>query len=196
MRIEERLELVKEKVQTEDFLKRRGTVGEIAFYIFDYPPEKEMMIRETISRLKSNLEKKSIHVLDIDLYNLCLEILDEKISIEKVIDFEKNKGSKELFHKLEPTLKPEIIRDVIKVKMQERSLDLLFLTGVGKVWPMVRSHEILNTLQTVVNQVPMIMFYPGTWIRNELSLFDKFMDNNYYRAFRLINGDLKEEVMK
>jgi len=196
MRIEERLELLKEKVQTDDFLKRRGTVGEIAFYIFDYPPEKEMIIRETVRRLKSNLEKKLIHVLEIDLYDLCLELLDEKISIDKVIEFEKNKGSKELFHKIEPILKPEVIRDVIKVKMQDRSLDLLFLTGVGKAWPMVRSHEILNNLQTVVDQVPMVMFYPGTWISNELSLFDKFMDNNYYRAFRLINGDLKEEVMK
>ena len=196
MGIEERLELAKEKIQTDDFLKRKGTVGEIAFYIFDYPAEKEMMVRETVSRLKINLEKKSIYVFEIDLYDLCLELLDEKISIQKVIDYEKSKGSKDLFQTLKPILTPELIRDVIKVKIQDHNLDLVILTGVGRVWPMVRSHEILNNLQSVIDKVPMVMFYPGTWIRNELRLFGRLMDNNYYRAFRLINGDSEEEAMK
>lgn len=196
MRIEKRLELLKEKAQTDEFLKRKGTVGEIAFYIFDYPPEKEMMIRETINRLIISLNNKSIHIFEIDLYNLCLELLEEELSIEKVIDFEKNKGSKELFHKLKPILKAEVIKDQIYQKMKDEKIDILFLTGVGKVWPMVRSHEILNSLQSVVDQFPLVLFYPGEYSGNDLSLFCRFMDNNYYRAFKLINGDSKKEVLK
>ena len=76
MRIEERLDLLKVKLQSDNFLNKKGTVGEIAFYIFDYPPEKEMMIRETIKRVISSFNKKSINIFEIDLYNLCLELLE------------------------------------------------------------------------------------------------------------------------
>jgi hypothetical protein len=196
MRIEERLELAKEKIQTDTFLSKKGTVGEIAFYIFDYPPEKEMMIRETIQRWIFSLNKKSIHIFEIDLYNLCLEILEEELTIEKVIEFEKNKGSDELFNKLKPILKAEVIKNVISEKIKDEEIDIIFLTGVGKVWPLVRSHEILNNLQSVITQFPLVLFYPGKYSGNDLSLFGRFMDSNYYRAFRLIDDDPKKEVLK
>ncbi|MBN1133513.1 MAG: DUF1788 domain-containing protein, partial [Methanosarcinaceae archaeon] len=100
MKIEERLELLKDELQKEDFLKARGLGNEVPFWIFDYPPEKELLLRDTITKIISNLEKKSIRVLEIDLYEMCLEILENKISAEKITKFEESKGSDELLKKL------------------------------------------------------------------------------------------------
>lgn len=177
---------MKDKIKEKDFLDSKGLGNEVAFWIFDYPAEKELLIRDTIHKIKTNFEKQSIYILEIDLYNLCLGILQEKISFERITDFEKKKGSNELLNKLKPILKPEVFRDAILTKMDD-TVDLVFLTGVGKVWPLVRSHAILNNLQSVITDVPLVMFYPGNYSGFDLSLFGKFKDTNYYRAFRLIN---------
>jgi hypothetical protein len=79
---------------------------------------------------------------------------------------------------------PEVYVEMIAE--QAEGSDIVFLTGVGKVWPMVRSHNILNNLHNILDKVPVIMFFPGNYDGAELKLFNKLKDDNYYRAFRLI----------
>jgi hypothetical protein len=193
MKLEKRLELLKEKVQEDDFLNARGLGNEIPFWIFDYPPEKELLIRETVDKLKQNLKKNSINVLVIDLYEMCLELLENKLSADQINQFESNKGSDELLNKLKIMLKSEIVKKTIQTKMAASGdVQLMFLIGVGKAWPLVRSHSILNNLQPVFGNVPLVTFYPGKYDNHELSLFGKFKDANYYRAFQLINEKASE----
>jgi len=193
MKLEKRLELLKEKVQEDDFLNARGLGNEIPFWIFDYPPEKELLIRETVDKLTQNLKKNYINVLVIDLYEMCLELLGNKLSAGKINQFESNKGSDELLNKLKIMLKPEIVKKAIQARMATSGdVQLIFLTGVGKAWPLVRSHSILNNLQPVLGNVPLVTFYPGEYDNHELSLFGKFKDANYYRAFQLINEKVSE----
>jgi hypothetical protein len=190
MKLEERLELLKEELQKEDFLKSRGLGNEVPFWIFDYPPEKELLVRDTITKIIANLEKRSIQVLEVNLYDVCLEIIETKISAEKITAFEESKGSDELLKKLKLMLKPDILKSAIQQKMNENGgFQLIFLTGVGKAWPMVRSHTILNNVQPLLGNIPLVTFYPGKYSGFDLSLFGKFRDANYYRAFRLINTD-------
>ena len=195
MKLEERLELLKDELQKEDFLQARGLGNEVPFWIFDYPPEKELLVRDTITKIRSNLEHKSIKVLEINLYDVCLEIIERKIPAEKIMNFEKNKGSDELLKKLKLMLKPDILKSVIQQKMDGNAgFQLIFLTGVGKAWPMVRSHTILNNLQPLLGNIPLVTFYPGKFSGFDLSLFGKFRDANYYRAFRLINSDTVSQM--
>lgn len=193
MRLEGRLELLKQKVQEDDFLSARGLGNEIPFWIFDYPPEKELLIRESIDKITVTLRKRSVNVLVIDLYEICLELLEDKISNEKILEFENKKGSDELLNKLKIMLKTETVKKAIQIRMESSgNIQLIFLTGVGKAWPLVRSHSILNNLQPVLGNVPLVTFYPGEYDNHELSLFGKFKDANYYRAFRLINEKTSE----
>lgn len=193
MKLETRLELLKEKIQEDDFLNAKGLGNEIPFWIFDYPPEKELLIRETIDKISTNLKKISVNVLVIDLYEICLELLENKISAEKIFELENKKGSDELLNKLKIMLKPETVKKVIQKRMESgENIQLIFLTGVGKAWPLVRSHSILNNLQPLMGNVPLVTFYPGEYDNHELSLFGKFKDANYYRAFRLINEKTSE----
>lgn len=187
MRLEGRLELLKQKIQEDDFLSARGLGNEIPFWIFDYPPERELLVRESIDKMTATLKKRSVNVLVIDLYEICLELLEDKISAEKIFELENKKGSDELLNKLKMMLKPETVKKVIQKRMESGgNIQLMFLTGVGKAWPLVRSHSILNNLQPLMGNVPLVTFYPGEYDKHELSLFGKFKDANYYRAFRLI----------
>lgn len=188
MKLEKRLELLKDKVQEDAFLNARGIGNEIPFWIFDYPAEKELLVRGTVNKMASNMQKKSLNVLVIDLYKMCLGILETSISFDKIHEFETRKGSDELLKKLKIILKPEVIKKTIQRQMvASGDVQLIFLTGIGKAWPLVRSHSILNNLQPILGNIPLVIFYPGKYDNHELSLFGKFKDANYYRALRLID---------
>ncbi|MDD4126517.1 MAG: DUF1788 domain-containing protein [Methanomicrobium sp.] len=188
MKIESRIELLKEKIVSDDFLKGRGLGNEIPFWIFDYPPEDELLIRNSLIRIEEILSGNSIDFVNIDLYELCLKIIEGKIKSEKVIEFEDRKGSDELLKKLKIMLKSDTIKQLIKDKIESSGdVKVVLLTGIGKAWPLIRSHSILNNLQPVMGNIPLVAFYPGEYDNAALSLFGKFKDANYYRAFRMIN---------
>ena len=187
MKIEERIDKLNEKLQESRFLKMKGLGNEVPFYIFDYPPEKELLIRETITKLKDSFSTKDIKILEIDLYDLVLGVLFERIPAEKVVEYEKKKGSNELLEKLRPMLKIELVNERISSLLTDGDYNIIFLTGIGNAWPLIRCHKVLNNLQSVISSIPLIVFYPGHYTKYDLSLFGKFKDANYYRAFRLID---------
>ena len=188
MSTETRMELLKGKIIREDFLKARGLGNETPFWIFDYPPEDEHFVRYSIRKIQEKLNSHSIHFIEIDLYELCLEIVESKISSDKINEFERNKGSDKLLKKLQIILKPENLKKEIHQRVvSEEGPELVLLTGIGKAWPLVRLHSILNNLQPVLGNTPLLAFYPGEYTNSELSLFRKFKDANYYRAFRMID---------
>jgi hypothetical protein len=186
MKLEERLELFKEKVKAKDFLACKGLGNEIPYWIFDYEPEKELLVRDTISKLISGFESKySIKIIEINLYSLCLKILNQKLTDEKLIQFEKKKGSDALLEKIRLILNQEVTKKEI-AEIVDGEYDLIFLTGVGNAWPMLRAHSVLNNLHSVTGKKPLILFYPGKFSGLDLSLFGEFKSKNYYRAFRLM----------
>ncbi|MDD3043657.1 MAG: DUF1788 domain-containing protein [Methanosarcinaceae archaeon] len=186
MLLEERLELFKEKIRTKDFLECKGLGNEIPYWIFEFEPEKELLIRENVEKIVSTFENRhSIKIIEINLYELCLEILSQKLSDEKISQFEKKKGSNTLLEKIRLILKPDVIKKEIAEILQD-DYHIVFLTGVGNAWPMIRAHSILNNLHSMAGKKPLVIFYPGKFSGLDLSLFGVFKNKNYYRAFPLI----------
>ncbi|HIH93570.1 TPA: DUF1788 domain-containing protein [Methanosarcina acetivorans] len=186
MKLEEHLELFKEKIKTKDFLVCKGLGNEIPYWIFDYEPEKELLVRDTIEKMVTSFETKySLKIIEINLYDLCLKILSQKLSDEKIIQFEKKKGSDALLEKIRLILNQEATKKEISEILQG-DYDIIFLTGVGNAWPIVRAHSVLNNLHSVTGKKPLVMFYPGKFSGLDLSLFGEFKSKNYYRAFRLM----------
>ncbi|MDI9394820.1 MAG: DUF1788 domain-containing protein [Euryarchaeota archaeon] len=186
MKLEERLELFKEKIKTKDFLECKGLGNEIPYWIFDYEPEKELLVRDTIEKMVTGFKTKySLKIIEINLYDLCLKILSQKLSDEKIIQFEKKKGSDVLLEKIRLILNQEVTKKEIAGILQG-DYDIIFLTGVGNAWPFVRAHSVLNNLHSVTGKKPLVMFYPGKYSGLDLSLFGEFKSKNYYRAFRLM----------
>lgn len=188
--IYERLDAIIPEIQKKSFRENKGLGNEIGFYIFDYEPQYEMMIRDYIDFLKEKFKSggNGFKIMEFDLYEIMLEILDSKGFLAKNIEMEAAKGSDYIFNATKKALRLTEKNDLIVQYIRERiEKDMIvFLTGVGKAWPIVRSHTILNNLHAVVDQVPLVMFFPGTYNGLELVLLDEIKDDNYYRAFKLI----------
>lgn len=180
--IQERLSKIKNRISDKDFLEGKGMANEINFHIFDYEPQHELQVRAEIEKIKKNFNIEDRKIVEIDLYKLLIEIMKEEDIFESAIEMELEDGKEEALDAISTFITPERYVEEIKSRIEEQ--DVLFITGVGKVYPFVRSHNILNNTHGLDN--PVIMFYPGRYSGQDLTLFDKIKDENYYRAFPLI----------
>lgn len=185
--INARLDQIIPKIKEEKFIDGRGLGNEISFYVFDYEPEHELVVRDYIKHVKKEFsyEGSERSIIEFDLYKMLIDITKEKRIFDRIFEMEEKQGKDALFKALTTFAKPDIFLQKIKEQVGEHNV--VFLTGVGKVFPFVRSHTILNNLQEVLDKTPVIMFYPGEYTGQSLQLFNKFKDDNYYRAFRLVD---------
>ena len=187
-RVRERLDLIIPKIQEKGFLDGRGLGNEISFYIFDYSPEDELLVRDFTKLIRREFDKadSSIKIIEFDLYELLLDLTKEMDIFEEIFIMEETEGKDALYGGLvEFCGDPSIFME--KIKTESQDYDIIFITGVGKVFPFLRSHTLLNNLMEKIHGKPLIMFYPGVYDELSLKLFGKLDDNNYYRAFRLID---------
>ena len=184
----QRLNEILPKITSTEFLSGKGLGNEIAFYIFDYPREAEIRIRDHIRFLMAHIPKKrsGLKVKHINLFDLVIDHLEDRNLLEKSIQMQKAKGDTALQKALAGVLKTEKLVQIFGEVAQPEEQDLVLVSGVGNVWPLVRSHNLLNNLQTVMGRTPLVMFYPGRYDGQSLRLFGKVKSNNYYRAFKLI----------
>lgn len=191
--IHQRLSEIKEKITEESFRENKGLGNEIGFHIFDYEPEYEILVRDYIHNLKRQIEREhdNIKIKQFDLYEIMLEVLDEKGYLQKNFQMEEKKGSEYVFKATEKTLRLTSQKEDNKIVQYiiDRTADdeIVFLTGVGKVWPIIRSHTVLNNLHRALDHVPVVLFFPGTYDGGSLMLFNEIKDDNYYRAFQLVD---------
>ena len=188
--IYERLDEILPILTDSRFRENKGLGNEIGYYIFDYDARDETIVREHITFLKQKINNEGIDVSirEFDLYEIMIDILEGKGYLQKVFDMEREKGTDAILRPIKNTLrltqKNDLIVDHIRERVEKN--DIVFLTGVGKIWPIIRSHTVLNVLHSVIDHVPLIMFYPGTYSGQDLHLFDEISDRNYYRAFKLV----------
>lgn len=169
----------------DSFLSMSALGGEIPFYIVPYTPLQENEVSQKIKQLKSRLSLQGVSVYEINLFELSLEILEERGILDKLIEKEESLTKDKLLQTLQATLDPESkLVKAISVLIESNTSQILFLTGIGQVYPFIRSHTILNNLQNHIKDCPTVMFFPGTYGK-ELSLFGLMKDDNYYRAFNL-----------
>ena len=190
MSLNKRLDLIESKILDKSFRTGRGTANEVNFWIFDYDPEDEMAVRAHVDFLVNRINGKyeDVSIACFDLYTLMLDVLRRKNYLDKVTKMEQAKGSDAIISPIKRTLRLTEDGDLIISKIIENLTprkDVIFLTGIGKAWPIVRSHTILNNLHSKVDKNPLVMFFPGNYT-NELRLFGEITDDNYYRAFKLI----------
>ena len=188
--IYERLDEIIPKITEDNFRKNKGLGNEIGFYIFDYNPEYEMLVRDRIKFIKEKVKAThGLNIVEFDLYEIILELLDSKGYLEKNFKMEEKRGSEQVFNATKKALRLTLDNDLMIKYIADRldNSDIVFLTGVGKAWPIVRSHTILNNLHRVVEKQPLVMFFPGNYDGETLMLFNQLKDDNYYRAFQLID---------
>lgn len=177
------------------FLRMEGLSNEIPFFIYPYPPEDALAVAAARKRIKNRLATAGITVFEIDLYDLSVELLKERDVWEQVLAIEPEEDKTDFREMLQGMLDPQLhVAPAIRDRLAQADCDILFLTGIGEVFPYIRSHNVLNNLQSVVKGKPMLMFFPGRYEQSEtlgssLVLFGRLKDDQYYRAKNILEQE-------
>lgn len=191
--LQEAYEHLSDVVPSESFLTNQGLNNEVPFHICPYQPSVHNEVCQLIRQLINHMSNAGKKVLEINLYDLVIGILKNEGDWEWLLDNESKMGRDELKEELQSILDVEnMITPAIAEKMNAAPFDVLFLTGVGEVFPYIRSHNILNNLQKRAKEIPTLMFFPGAYQHSlekgaSLDLFDRVSDDKYYRAFNILD---------
>lgn len=190
-RLHERLDEIQPRIESEDFLKNQGLGNEIGFYVFDYPPESELTVREHLEYMTERLDKRGRNFKSINLFEAIIELLDSRKLTERAFRVQKERGDDALFNALKGPLEQNRVAEFIASKIdfsscEKNKTEFILLHGLGSAWPIIRGHGLLNALHAKVGNVPTVLFYPGEYDGTALKPFGRIESNNYYRAFKLV----------
>ncbi|KRF28037.1 DUF1788 domain-containing protein [Phycicoccus sp. Soil802] len=177
------------------FLQMEGLGNEVPFFIYPYPPEAALDVTQVKKRVKNKLSQKGITVREVNLYDLSVEILKERGVWQRVLEVEPDQDKDDFREMLQGMLDPQLhIAPAIRNKIEDGDFDIFILTGIGEVFPYIRSHNVLNNLQSVVTGKPMLLFFPGRYEQSDilgssLVLFGRLKDDQYYRAKNILEQE-------
>lgn len=188
--LDERLNQIEDKISEKSFRENKGLGNEVGYYVFDYNPKDEIFVRNHLKYLKDkiNSSNKGFRIVEFDLFHVMTEVLSEQGYLEDFFELEKDGGFRECAEGLVETLgldeTNELNLIISKIIETDFTDSVVFLTGVGKCHPIIASHNILNNLHQVLDSVPVILFCPGEYSGQDISVLGK--KANYYRAFKLV----------
>lgn len=185
---EQRLDRLRERIVQPDFLANRGPSNEIGLYVFQYEPQRELDLRIYLEHLKA--QNLPCHICECNLWQTMLGCCKSKGILDRIADLELRRGSEVLLDRLQTIATPKMLVDAMGWDACGPN-DVLFITGVGEAYPFVRAHQILEAVQPVsssgpTQRIPLVLFYPGTYDGQSMSLFGRLPAINYYRPCDLI----------
>ena len=191
--MQDRLQHLFAVISSQRFRSRQGLGNEVPFFICPYKPEEAVAMERLRRQLVNRLEQSGIRILVINLYDLSIEILKERDIWDRILELEESVSKEELKELLQGVLDPEAhLVPAIAARMAATEHEVLFLSGVGEVFPYIRSHNVLNNLQSTAKEKPTVMFFPGAYTHSlesgaSLDLFARLHDDKYYRAFNIFH---------
>ena len=192
----ERFDHLLKVIASERFIKKQGLGNEVPFFICPYPADEAVAMEAMRASLVKQLENRGVRVIEINLYDLSIDLLRERGIWEEALAAERDIGKDELKELLQGVLDPEThLVPEIGARLSSQEYDVLFLSGVGEVYPYIRSHNVLNNLQSTAKEKPTVMFFPGKYTHSlatgaSLDLFGILHDDKYYRAFDITHYEI------
>jgi len=182
-------------LSSKRFLQMEGLGNEVPFFVYPYDPEDALEVAKSKKRIKNKLAAKGIQVREVNLYDLSVELLKDRGVWERLVQLEPQQEKADFIKPLQNMLDPETkLAPAIRDRLVDGDFDIVFLTGIGEVFPYIRSHNVLNNLQSVVTGKPMLMFFPGRYEQSDtlgsaLVLFGQLKDDQYYRAKNILEQE-------
>ncbi len=180
----------------ERFIKKQGLNNEVPFFICPFPVKKAKEMDKIRIQLRNKLDQQGVPILDINIYDLAIELLKKRNIWESIIETEAKVTKNQLKELLQGVLDSEThLIPAIAEKMADTDFKVMFLSGIGEVFPYIRSHNVLNNLQKVAKNQPTVMFFPGEYKHTledgaSLDLFERLHDDKYYRAFNILHCEV------
>lgn len=194
--LQDRFQHLLRVISSQRFLNKQGLGNEVPFFICPYKPQEAVAMQRLQGQLTASLTQQGVTVLEINLYDLSIQLLKDRGIWEQVLEMESSVDKPQLLELLQGVLDPENhLIPAIADKLIESPLDVLFLSGVGEVFPYIRSHNVLNNLQSTAKERPTVLFFPGDYSHSvatgaSLDLFGRMHDDKYYRAFNIYHYEV------
>lgn len=176
-------------LRSERFLKMQGLSKEVPFFIYHFPSSWALDVEDMRDRVQTKLQSDDgLSVVEINLYDLTIDLLKERGVWDRVLDLEPTIEKSEFREVLQGMLDPhDHLAPAIRVRMDTQPSDMIFLTGIGEVFPFIRTHTVLENLQSVVTGRPMLVWFPGTYeftqiTGHQLRALNLSTSDSYYRA--------------
>jgi hypothetical protein len=192
----ERAEHLYRVITSERFLTKQGLGNEVPFFICPFPAEEGLTMIEDRLDLIERIGHAGVTALDLSLYDISLGLLEERGILEDILAAEPDMEKSELRELLQGVLDVhEHLIPKIAEAIAAQPHDVIFLSGVGEVYPYIRSHNVLNNLQSTAKDKPTVLFFPGSYTHStatggSLDLFGLLHDDKYYRAFNILNYEV------
>lgn len=178
-----------------NFLSMQGLANEVPIFIETYEPQDEDRVRSMVDHLATRLRTSGVSVVVVDLFDVILEQLEEEGRLQPILDREPSIGKQKLLELMSNLADPKTrLVPRLMEKIGAEGVQLALLTGVGRVFPFLRTHTILESLQPAMVPRPVVMFFPGQYMQEQngasvLRLFGTQVSpplyRPYYRAFNL-----------
>ncbi len=180
----------------ELFLKKRGLANELPYFILPYDPKLEIEATGVRKLLLRRLAERSVSVLDVNLYDVCKSILEERGLWDRLLERETEIDKGAFLETLQSVLDPQkyLVPAIVSLVNKARP-SLLILSGVGEVFPYVRSHALLTNLQSAAGDQLTVMFFPGDYTFSPasgatLNIFGLKQDDRFYRAINILDYEV------
>ncbi len=178
-----------------NFLSMKGLANEVPIFIQTYNPAQEDAVRRMVESLAARLQNTGITLKSLDLFTLVLDELEEHHILEDLVRDEPSYQKKDLLDTLQNYSDPKthLIPRLIRAIGRDGT-ELTLITGPGRVYPFLRTHTILESLQPAMLRHPVVIFFPGEYAQDpgggsHLRLFGSIpspqINNPYYRAMNL-----------
>ncbi|AKP67179.1 DUF1788 domain-containing protein [Companilactobacillus ginsenosidimutans] len=186
----DKLNHLRQKIKDSDFQHSRGLSNEVSYYILAYDAEDELQVREEVKSIESQLnhETVGVDILEFNVYDIMWKILDDMGIKDDVLEMESDEGMSYLIEQLNNALEMTDSENMFVKYMKDHIPDkdvVIFVTGIGEIFPLIRAHKILNSMHQIIDDVPVVLFYPGKYNSLNLSMFGEAIEDNYYRAFQI-----------
>jgi hypothetical protein len=183
-------------ITSERFLKLQGIGNEVPFFICPYKPDEEQAMQRLQKQLREKASQLGLNILHINLYDLSVDLLKQRGLWEQILEMEPEISKTELFETLDGVLdcKSNLV-PAIADQINQQMPDVLFISGIGEVYPYIRTHNLLENMQSTAKGFPSVFFFPGTYSFSVetgayLDLFDRLHASKYYRAFDIYNYEV------
>ena len=146
-------------IGSQKFLRMEGLGKEVPFFVVPYCPRDAIDMQKLKNQLIEKLKYKGIRVLEINLYDLAKELMEQE-EFEGQTDWEfglrTNRSTKRRTIDLDtkPGRSGNEIAPAFAEKIASDEFEVMFITGVGEVFPFIRSHTVLNNIQSIANCSP------------------------------------------
>jgi hypothetical protein len=194
--LSDRSEQLFQIMKSARFLNKEGLGNEVPFFICPYRPQEEVEMKRVMLQLIRRLQQHGLQILHVNLYDLSIELLQKRGIWDRILTREPSVSKEELKELLQGVLDPEKhLIPAVAEKMSHSEFDILILSGAGEVFPYIRSHNVLNNLQSTAKDKPTVLFFPGTYTHSleagaSLDLFGRLHDDKYYRAFNIYHFEV------